>query len=111
MTSGDVRLYGSAGFFSPGLLFTGGAVGLRLSPKSSLSIGVSRAWRTADADTVALGDRDRNELSAGISYALRPLVAAYAMIGRTFATTDANGAGTSLSAGLSFFFLSRAGSK
>jgi hypothetical protein len=46
--------------------------------------------------------RDRRELSGGVAYSVSPLVAVYGTLGRTVATTDENGAGTTVGAGVSF---------
>jgi hypothetical protein len=53
---------------------------------------------------VLLSERDRKEISGGASYALRPTISAFGSIGRTFATLEENGAGTSISGGLSIVF-------
>lgn len=55
----------------------------------------------------ALGDRDRKEIAGGAVYALSSCVAAYGSIGRTFATLDENGAGTTIGAGVSICFRGR----
>jgi hypothetical protein len=104
VSSGRTRLYGGAGYFSPGLWFSGAAVGFGINDKTNASVGVSRAWRRTDIVDVPLSARDRKELSGGVSYVLRPRISAFGSIGRTFATLDENGAGTSLSVGLSIFF-------
>ncbi len=105
---GAIRLYGGGGYFSPGLWFTGGAVAVQATPKLTVNGGVSRAWRSAD-DGVdpTLSDRDRKELTGGAAYVLAPHIVAFGSIGRTFATLDENGAGTTLSAGLSLWFAAR----
>jgi hypothetical protein len=38
-----------------------------------------------------------------VSYSLKPQIGVFASAARTVATTDANGAGTTLSGGVSFF--------
>jgi hypothetical protein len=96
---GPVRLYGGGGYFSPGVWFTGGAVSGRASNRVYLSGGVSRAWRRADLSGVTAGDR--KELSIGTAYVLTPSITTYGSVGRTFATLPENGAGTSISAGIS----------
>jgi hypothetical protein len=104
VSSGPTRLYGGGGYFSPGLWFSGVAVAFRINDKSTASVGVSRAWRTTDIPDLPLSARDRKDLSGGASYALRRQVSVFGSIGRTFATLDENGAGTSISGGLSFVF-------
>jgi hypothetical protein len=104
--SGTTRLYGGGGYFSPGVWFAGIAVGARASDKVSVSVGVSRAWRAADAETpdAPLSERDRKEISGGAAYALTPALSIFASIGRTVKTLEANGAGTTVSGGLSLAF-------
>ena len=105
---GAVRLYGGGGYFSPGLWFTGAAVAVQTAPKLILNAGVSRAWRSVeDGVEVALSDRDRKEVTGGAAYVVAPHIVAFGSIGRTFATLDENGAGTTLSAGLSIWFAAR----
>jgi hypothetical protein len=49
-----------------------------------------------------MADRDRKEISGGVAYAVTPHVNVFGSIARTIATLDANGAGTTLAAGMSF---------
>jgi hypothetical protein len=105
---GTTRVYGGGGYFSPGLWFTGAAVGFGINGRTNASVGVSRAWRRTEIAEVQLSERDRKELSGGVSYALRPGTSVFGSIGRTFATLDENGAGTSISGGLSMFFTAAA---
>ena len=104
VSRGTTRVYGGGGYFSPGLWFSGAAVGFGINEKTNASVGVSRAWRRIDIADVPLSARDRKEVSGGLSYALRPGISVFGSIGRTFATLDENGAGTSISGGLSIFF-------
>ena len=57
-----------------------------------------RSWANDDTSGAS---RDRQELSGSVSYFVRPLVAVYGALGRTIATTDDNGAGTTVSGGVS----------
>jgi hypothetical protein len=103
---GALRLYGGGGYFSPGLWFTGAAFAVQAAPKLIVNAGVSRAWRTADQGVdIALSDRDRKEVTGGAAYVLASHLVAFGSIGRTFATLDENGAGTTLSGGVSIWFL------
>jgi len=101
---GPARLYGGAGYFSRGIWFTGGAVGVRTTDKVYVSAGYSRSWRTNDAVDVPLSDRARTELTGGAAYALTPTVSVFGSIGRTIATLDQNGAGTTVAAGVALAF-------
>jgi len=101
---GDIRVYGGGGYFSPGLRFLGGAIAFRARPKLFVNAGLSRAWRTvADGATVDLSERDRKELSGGVAYTLTPHINAFAGVSTTVATLDANGAGKTISGGLSIW--------
>jgi hypothetical protein len=101
---GPVRLYGATGYFTRGAWFTGAGVSLVVNEKTAVSGGFSRSWRRAVTPDVPLGDRDRNELSGSVSYAVAPSVRVFGSLGRTIATLDENGAGTVIGGGVSFFF-------
>jgi hypothetical protein len=100
---GAARLYGGGGYFSRGVWFAGGGAGARASRRTFVSAGYSRSWRRGDAVVIPLSDRARNELTGGASYAVRPNVSLFGSIARTIATLEENGAGTSISGGVSFF--------
>jgi hypothetical protein len=96
---GPVRVFASTGFFSGGVWFAGGGAGLQTSPRFALSTSFSRAW----ANDVLTGlARDRRQLSGGASYLVRPRLAVFGSLGRTIATTDVDGAGATVSAGVTF---------
>jgi hypothetical protein len=99
ISQGTARVFASTGFFSRGVWFAGGGVGVQAMPRVAASVSFTRAWGGADASGVT---RDRRELSGGMAYSLSPNVAVYGSLGRTVATTDDNGAGTTVGAGVSF---------
>jgi hypothetical protein len=101
---GRVRLYAGGGYFTRGVWFTGAGVGTRVNDKVFVSGGFSRSWRGTELPDVPLSDRDRKEITGSGSYAVTPQISVYGALGRTIATLDENGAGTSLVAGVSFFF-------
>jgi hypothetical protein len=101
---GRVRLYAGGGYFSRGVWFTGAGAGVRVNDKVFVSGGFSRSWRGTDVPDVPLSDRDRKEITGSGSYAVTPQISVYGALGRTLATLDENGAGTSLVGGVSFFF-------
>jgi hypothetical protein len=97
------RIYASSGYFSPGVWYGGGAIGWTLSNRLSASLSFSRAW-TNDATVAgapAIGGPRRNDLSGGGSFDVTPTIALFGSVGRTIATAARNGAGTTLSVGLS----------
>ncbi|HEV8345348.1 MAG TPA: hypothetical protein VGQ16_02175 [Vicinamibacterales bacterium] len=101
---GQSRLYGATGYFSRGAWFMGTGAAFIVNDKVAVSGGFSRAWRRSIVPDVPLGDRDRNEISGSGSYALTPSVRLFGSLGRTIATLEENGAGTTIGGGLSLFF-------
>ena len=101
---GRARLYAGGGYFTRGVWFTGAGVGSRVNDKLFVSGGFSRSWRGSDVADVPLSDRDRKEITGSAAYSVTPQVSVYGALGRTIATLDENGAGTSLVGGVSFFF-------
>jgi hypothetical protein len=97
---GVARVYGSGGYFSPGIWFTGSGIGAQVSRRASISGSMSRAWSTAAADPLAARP-SRTELSGGLSYSATPSISVFGSVGRTLATTDDNAAGTTVTVGLS----------
>jgi hypothetical protein len=96
------RIYASAGYFSPGIWYGGGAIGWTLTNRLSASMSFSRAWTNlATAGTQAIAGPRRNDLSGGASFDLTPAIGVFGSVGRTLATAAQNGAGTTLSVGLS----------
>jgi len=101
---GAVHVYAATGYFTRGAWFTGGGAGIVVNDKTAVSGGISRSWRRAVVPGVPLGDRDRNEISGSVSYAVAPSVRAFGSLSRTIATLAENGAGTTIGGGISFFF-------
>jgi hypothetical protein len=101
---GPARAFASTGFFSRGVWFAGGGVGVQATPKVGVSLSFTRAWAN---DSTAGASRDRRELSGGVSYVVRPQIGVYGALGRTIGTTDDNGAGTTISGGVSVLFNAR----
>ncbi|HYM23159.1 MAG TPA: hypothetical protein VEU08_08125 [Vicinamibacterales bacterium] len=100
---GPMRLYGAGGFFTSGVRFAGGGAAYQASPRAVVSLGFSHSWRPDDADTGVLG-AVRSEISGGFGYVLLPRMVVFGSVGRTIATLDENGAGTTVSGGVSFSF-------
>ena len=96
VSRGAARIFASTGFFSGGVWFTGGGVGLQANSHLSLSAAFSRAWSTDSTGAVG----DRRELSAGIGYQTSPRFSAFGSLSRTIATSDQDGAGTTISGGV-----------
>jgi len=96
------RFYGSSGWFSRGVWFAGAGAGMQLTRRTGVSASFSHSWTTVDATTVVPA-RDRTELSGGLAFAATPNVSLFASVGHTIATLDENGAGATVSAGMSFY--------
>jgi hypothetical protein len=111
ISRGVLRLYGGGGYFSPGLWFSGAAVGAQAASKVFVSGGFSRAWRNTELPDVPLSERDRKEISGGAAYVLNPTITVFGSVGRTIKTLEENGAGTSLVGGVSFSFATAAAVK
>lgn len=99
ISRGGGRVYGSSGYFSPGVWFAGGGAGFEPAPRIAISGSFSRAW--AGAGDVRAPGTLRNEVSGGASYAVTPAVSIFGSIAHTVATTIENGAGATLGAGVS----------
>jgi hypothetical protein len=99
-----IRMYGSSGYFSPGVWYAGAGIGRSLTKRLGVSMSFSRAWTnqgTLTPGTAAIAGRRRNDLSGGASYDFTPNLAVFGSMGRTLATAAGNGAGTTVSFGLS----------
>ncbi len=95
------RFYASTGWFSRGVWFAGAGAGTQLTRRLGVLATFSRSWTSA-ADVTGV-TRDRTELTGGVSYGLTSHVSAFGSVGRTIATLDENGAGTTVSGGVSFY--------
>jgi len=104
VSQGPARVFASTGFFSRGVWFAGGGVGMQATPKVGASLSFTRSWANDSTTGVS---RDRRELSGGVSYVVRPQIGVYGALGRTIGTTDDNGAGTTISGGVSVLFKAR----
>jgi hypothetical protein len=98
LVQGPARLFASTGFFTQGVWFGGGGVSVQVTPKVGTSLAFTRSWA---GDSTTGVSRDRQELSGAASYAVKPQIAVYGALGRTIGTTDDNGAGTTISGGVS----------
>jgi len=111
LDSGGRRAYFSSGWFSRGVWFAGAGLGLQLRPRVGVSAAFSRSWTSAPADpALALTEsRDKAEFSGGVGIAVAPHVSVFAAVAHTIATSAENGAGATVSAGMSFYIPPPAG--
>jgi hypothetical protein len=99
VTQGTTRLYASTGVFTGSAWFIGGGIGAQATDRVGVSAALTRSWASAGLDGVP---RNRLELSGGASYLLAPQIAVYGSLGQTIGTTPENGAGTTISGGVTF---------
>lgn len=95
------RIYGSSGYFSPGVWYAGAGIGKPLGDRVGVSMSFSRAWTSGASATPAIAGPRRHDLSGGASFDVTPNIAVFGSVSRTIATAAENGAGTTLSFGLS----------
>lgn len=101
---GAGRIYGSSGYFSPGIWYAGAGISRSVSNRLGLSMSFSRAWTsqaTTTPGTPAIAGPRRSDLSGGASFDVTPNIAVFGSVGRTLATAVEHGAGTTISFGLS----------
>jgi len=98
---GRLRAYTGAGYFSRGVWFGGAGASFQARNKTFVSGTFSQSWRRDATGLVPIGNRRRTDLSGGVAYVLRPQIVTFGSLGRTIATLDQNGAGTSISGGIS----------
>jgi hypothetical protein len=97
---GPARVYGSTGYFSPGVWFAGGGVGGQVGNRFGVSVSFSRSWSTSASNDPALERPKRNELSASSSFDMTPNVALFGSVGQTIGTDPQYGGGRTFSVGL-----------
>jgi hypothetical protein len=97
---GASRVYGSTGYFSPGIWYTGVGAGSQIVPRVGVAVSLSRAWSRAAAIDPALGRAARNDISTGVSVDVTPNVGVFGSVGRTLKTSPQFGAGTTASIGI-----------
>ncbi len=100
------RAYGSAGYFSRGSVFTGGAIEWSTSSGMVLTGALVQSYSLNDdavLDAMGIG-KQRVDFMAGVGYPVANIAAAYASFGRSLTSIDEGGTTLSFSAGLSFRF-------
>jgi hypothetical protein len=98
------RVYGSSGYFSPGIWYAGAGIGRPVSDRIGVSASFSHAWATSptlSSGVPGITAASRNEISGSISCDLNPNIAAFASVGRTLGVAAQEGGGTTLGFGLS----------
>ena len=98
---GSARVYASTGYFSRGVWFAGAGGGWQATPRLATSVSFSRAWSTTVSADPTVPSPNRNEVSAGAFYSLKSNLGVFGTVGHTIATDDADGAGMTVSIGIS----------
>jgi len=98
---GRLRAYTGGGYFSRGVWFGGAGASYQARNKTFVSGTFSQSWRRDATGLVPIGDRRRTDVSGGVAYVLHPQVVTFGSLGRTINTLEQNGAGTTISGGLS----------
>lgn len=100
------RVYGSTGYFSRGAMFGSGAVEVPVTQRL-VATGVLVHTRALNDDSLAdaLGlSKTRTDLIGGTAFVLSPSMMAFASIGRTISTLDANASSLMISGGVAVTF-------
>ncbi len=102
----SIRVYGSAGYFSRGAGFAGGAVEWSASSGTTLTGALVHSFSTGEDSIGARVDsnRHRGDVTLGIAHPMTDASAAYVTIGRSLTGIEDGGAGLGLGAGVSFAF-------
>jgi hypothetical protein len=98
---GVSRVYGSSGYFSPGMWYTGAGAGTQIGSRVGVAVSVSRSWTRTLLDDPSLATPRRHDISTGVSVDLTPNIGVFGSVGRTIRTAAQYGAGTTLSVGIS----------
>jgi hypothetical protein len=101
-----VRAYASAGYFSRGAVFTGGAVEWTTPSGTALTVALTQSLSTSDVffGSASAPGRQRVDLSGSVAHPLSDAVAGYVSIGRSLTSIADGGTSLALSAGFSISF-------
>jgi hypothetical protein len=103
-----VRFYASAGYFSRGAVFGGGAVDWATPAGTVLTVAVTQSFATLKEGNAGAAQAD---MSVGLAHTLTNAVAAYVSIGRSLASPAGEETTLSVTGGVAFTILpSRSGS-
>jgi hypothetical protein len=100
------RVYGSAGYFSRGSFFSGGALEWATSSGMMLTGALTQSYSMKEdsvLDALGLG-KQRVDVTAGVAYPVMSVAAAYVAVGRSLTSIDEGGTSLSLAGGVSFRF-------
>jgi hypothetical protein len=98
---GKARVYGSTGYFSPGVWYTGAGAGTQIRSRIGVAVSFSRSWSRSVPVDPTVAAPTRHDLSIGVSLDLTSRVGVFGSVGRTFNTAAEYGAGTTFGVGVS----------
>ena len=100
------RAYGSAGYFSRGAFFTGGALELGTASGLVFTGAVTHSYSmNEDLASDAVGvSRTRMDVTGGVGYAVTEAMSGYVSVGRSLTSIDEGGTIAAFSGGMSFRF-------
>jgi hypothetical protein len=107
--SGAVRVYGSAGYFSRGAVFAGGAFEWSAAKTTTITLSLSESTslqRDAAAGTASIprAGRHRVDLAVGVAKTITSTMAGFVSVGRSLTSIEAGGTSLGLMAGLGWSF-------
>jgi hypothetical protein len=100
------RVFGSAGYFSRGSIFAGGALEWSAPSGYVVTGALTQSYSTGDdalLDALGVG-RKRADVTGSIGYPLGQFAAAYVSVGRSLTSIDEGGTAFSFAGGMSFRF-------
>jgi hypothetical protein len=100
------RVYGSAGYFSRGSIFTGAAFEWATASGWMLTSALTQSYSTKEdplSDQLGVS-KQRMDVTAGVAYPLADIAAAYVSVGRSLTSLDEGGTSLSIAGGISFRF-------
>ena len=95
------RIFGSSGYFSPGIWYAGAGVGRAVTDRVGVSVSFSHSWTAPPSTGTETSKIRRNEISGGTSYDVGPHLTVAGSISRTLGVAEEMGAGTTFAVGFS----------
>ena len=102
------RVYGSAGYFTRGSLFSGAAIEWATASGFVVTSALTQSYSTKDdplSDQLGVS-RQRMDLNVGVGYPIAEVAAAYVSVGRSLTSIDQGGTSLGISGGVSIRFAS-----
>lgn len=102
------RLYGSAGYFSRGSVFTGAALEWAMPSGMVFTGALTHSYSLKEdlaSDALGIG-KQRADVNAGVGYPFGNVAVGYVSVGRSLTSLDEGGTSLSLAGGVAFRFAS-----